>query len=113
MIFSTTTTVTVNVEDVQDMPPVFVGTPYYGYVYEDTLPVGGWPLSPVSPPDSTALGSPVAWLTWLALDGSRLSPCACPFASGSGRERKQVLVCGAPAGCQDCDRHFFPHSNLL
>uniref|UniRef100_A0A8C7AJZ1 Cadherin-related family member 1 n=1 Tax=Neovison vison TaxID=452646 RepID=A0A8C7AJZ1_NEOVI len=38
MIFSTTTTVTVNVEDVQDMPPVFVGTPYYGYVYEDTLP---------------------------------------------------------------------------
>ncbi|XP_059253916.1 cadherin-related family member 1 isoform X2 [Mustela nigripes] len=38
VIFSTTTTVTVNVEDVQDMPPVFVGTPYYGYVYEDTLP---------------------------------------------------------------------------
>ncbi|XP_022355865.1 cadherin-related family member 1 [Enhydra lutris kenyoni] len=38
VVFSTTTTVTVNVEDVQDMPPVFVGTPYYGYVYEDTLP---------------------------------------------------------------------------
>ncbi|KAB1270894.1 Cadherin-related family member 1 [Camelus dromedarius] len=24
----------------KDMAPVFVGTPYYGYVYEDTLPVG-------------------------------------------------------------------------
>lgn len=41
MVFSATTTVTVNVEDVQDMAPVFVGTPYYGYVYEDTIPVGG------------------------------------------------------------------------
>lgn len=40
MVFSATTTVTVNVEDVQDMAPVFVGTPYYGYVYEDTIPVG-------------------------------------------------------------------------
>uniref|UniRef100_A0A673V6M1 Cadherin-related family member 1 n=1 Tax=Suricata suricatta TaxID=37032 RepID=A0A673V6M1_SURSU len=38
VVFSATTTVTVNVEDVQDMAPVFVGAPYYGYVYEDTLP---------------------------------------------------------------------------
>ncbi|XP_035959852.1 cadherin-related family member 1 isoform X2 [Halichoerus grypus] len=38
VVFSATTTVTVNVEDVQDMAPVFVGIPYYGYVYEDTLP---------------------------------------------------------------------------
>uniref|UniRef100_A0A452UF52 Cadherin-related family member 1 n=1 Tax=Ursus maritimus TaxID=29073 RepID=A0A452UF52_URSMA len=38
VVFSATTTVTVNVDDVQDMAPVFVGTPYYGYVYEDTLP---------------------------------------------------------------------------
>ncbi|XP_063291285.1 cadherin-related family member 1 [Pelobates fuscus] len=36
-IFSSTTTVTVNVEDVQDSPPIFIGTPYYGYVYEDTI----------------------------------------------------------------------------
>uniref|UniRef100_A0A8C0IW61 Cadherin-related family member 1 n=1 Tax=Chelonoidis abingdonii TaxID=106734 RepID=A0A8C0IW61_CHEAB len=36
-VFSTTTTVTINVEDVQDTPPMFIGTPYYGYVYEDTL----------------------------------------------------------------------------
>uniref|UniRef100_A0A8C5PKZ9 Cadherin-related family member 1 n=1 Tax=Leptobrachium leishanense TaxID=445787 RepID=A0A8C5PKZ9_9ANUR len=34
-IFSSTTTVTINVEDVQDSPPVFIGTPYYAYVYED------------------------------------------------------------------------------
>ncbi|XP_002820787.4 cadherin-related family member 1 isoform X2 [Pongo abelii] len=38
VVFSATTTVTVKVEDVQDTAPVFVGTPYYGYVYEDTLP---------------------------------------------------------------------------
>nr|XP_056706092.1 cadherin-related family member 1 isoform X1 [Euleptes europaea] len=36
-VFSATTTITINVEDVQDTPPAFVGTPYYGYVYEDTL----------------------------------------------------------------------------
>ncbi|KAK9400482.1 hypothetical protein NXF25_011196 [Crotalus adamanteus] len=36
-VFSATTTITINVEDVQDTPPNFVGTPYYGYVYEDTL----------------------------------------------------------------------------
>ncbi|XP_037347229.1 cadherin-related family member 1-like, partial [Talpa occidentalis] len=38
VVFSAITTVTVNVEDMQDMAPVFVGTPYYGYVYEDSLP---------------------------------------------------------------------------
>ncbi|XP_003783552.1 cadherin-related family member 1 [Otolemur garnettii] len=38
VVFSATATITVNVEDVQDTAPVFVGTPYYGYVYEDTLP---------------------------------------------------------------------------
>ncbi|XP_042718791.1 cadherin-related family member 1-like [Lagopus leucura] len=36
-VFSATTTVTINVEDVRDTPPMFIGTPYYGYVYEDTL----------------------------------------------------------------------------
>ncbi|KAM5139749.1 cadherin-related family member 1 [Callospermophilus lateralis] len=55
VVFSATTTVTVNVQDVQDMPPVFVGTPYYGYVYEDTLP-----------------GSEV--LTVVAMDGDRGKP---------------------------------------
>ncbi|XP_053307080.1 cadherin-related family member 1 [Spea bombifrons] len=54
-IFSSTTTVTVNVADVQDSPPVFVGTPYYGYVYEDTT-----------------LGSEI--FTVIAYDGDRGSP---------------------------------------
>lgn len=47
MVLSATTEVTVNVEDVQDMAPVFVGTPYYGYVYEDTLPVGSCTPQPM------------------------------------------------------------------
>ncbi|EDL90897.1 MT-protocadherin [Rattus norvegicus] len=55
VVFSATTTVTINVEDVQDTAPIFVGTPYYGYVYEDTLP-----------------GSEV--LTVVAIDGDRGKP---------------------------------------
>ncbi|KAM8776420.1 cadherin-related family member 1 [Rhynchonycteris naso] len=55
VVFSATTTVTVNVEDVQDTAPIFVGTPYYGYVYEDTIP-----------------GSEV--LTVVAVDGDRGKP---------------------------------------
>lgn len=64
MVLSATTVVTVNVEDVQDMGPVFVGTPYYGYVYEDTLLVGSCTPQPMAPPDAsrpvlcTAQGSP-------------------------------------------------------
>uniref|UniRef100_A0A8C8RQU9 Photoreceptor cadherin n=1 Tax=Pelusios castaneus TaxID=367368 RepID=A0A8C8RQU9_9SAUR len=54
-VFSATTTVTINVEDVQDTPPMFIGTPYYGYVYEDTV-----------------AGSEV--LTVVALDGDRGKP---------------------------------------
>ncbi|XP_078386963.1 cadherin-related family member 1a isoform X2 [Cetorhinus maximus] len=37
-ICSSTTTVTINVMDMQDTPPVFSGTPYFGYVYENTEP---------------------------------------------------------------------------
>ncbi|XP_036079548.1 cadherin-related family member 1 isoform X2 [Rousettus aegyptiacus] len=55
VVFSATTVVTVNVEDVQDTAPVFVGIPYYGYVYEDTVP-----------------GSEV--LTVVAMDGDRGKP---------------------------------------
>uniref|UniRef100_A0A803TIF0 Cadherin-related family member 1 n=1 Tax=Anolis carolinensis TaxID=28377 RepID=A0A803TIF0_ANOCA len=54
-VFSATTTVTINVEDVQDTPPMFIGTPYYGYVYEDTL-----------------AGSEV--ITVVAIDGDRGKP---------------------------------------
>nr|KAF6277350.1 cadherin related family member 1 [Myotis myotis] len=54
-VFSATTTVTVSVEDVQDVGPVFVGTPFRGCVYEDTIP-----------------GSEV--LTVVAMDGDRGKP---------------------------------------
>ncbi|XP_072312563.1 cadherin-related family member 1a [Eucyclogobius newberryi] len=37
-VLSSSATVTVNVQDSQDMPPVFVGTPYFGYVYEVSVP---------------------------------------------------------------------------
>ncbi|XP_051837919.1 cadherin-related family member 1 [Antechinus flavipes] len=55
VIFSTTATITINVDDAQDTDPVFVGTPYYGYVYED------------SRPDSEIL-------TVVAVDGDRGNP---------------------------------------
>ncbi|XP_007533991.1 cadherin-related family member 1 isoform X1 [Erinaceus europaeus] len=68
VVLSTTTVVTVNVEDVQDMPPVFVGTPYYGYVYEDTLP-----------------GSEV--LTVVAMDGDRGKPNHIVYSLVNGSDR--------------------------
>uniref|UniRef100_A0A8B9INV6 Cadherin-related family member 1 n=1 Tax=Anser cygnoides TaxID=8845 RepID=A0A8B9INV6_ANSCY len=66
-VFSATTTVTVNVEDVQDTPPMFIGTPYYGYVYEDTL-----------------AGSEV--LTVVALDGDRGKPNSIHYSLVNGSE---------------------------
>lgn len=38
-VLTSTATVTINVIDSQDMPPYFVGTPYFGYVYEVSVPV--------------------------------------------------------------------------
>ena len=38
-MLTSTATVTVNVLDAQDMPPSFVGTPYFGYIYEVSVPV--------------------------------------------------------------------------
>ncbi|XP_062070252.1 cadherin-related family member 1 isoform X2 [Lepus europaeus] len=67
VMFSATATVTVNVEDVQDTAPVFVGTPYYGYVYEDTLP-----------------GSEV--LTVVAMDGDRGNPNRVLYSLVNGSE---------------------------
>ncbi|XP_068923174.1 cadherin-related family member 1 [Petaurus breviceps papuanus] len=55
VVFSATTTITINVDDAQDTDPVFVGTPYYGYVYEDSRP-----------------GSEI--LTVVAVDGDRGNP---------------------------------------
>lgn len=62
-VFSATTTVTINVEDVQDTPPMFIGTPYYGYVYEDTLAVSS----------GFHLGENKCSLSHLSQDGSKVS----------------------------------------
>ncbi|XP_061084675.1 cadherin-related family member 1 [Conger conger] len=37
-VLSSSATVTINVIDAQDTPPIFVGTPYFGYVYEVSVP---------------------------------------------------------------------------
>uniref|UniRef100_A0A8C7YN57 Photoreceptor cadherin n=1 Tax=Oryzias sinensis TaxID=183150 RepID=A0A8C7YN57_9TELE len=37
-VLTSTATVTINVLDSQDMPPSFVGTPYFGYIYEVSVP---------------------------------------------------------------------------
>lgn len=38
-VLSSTATITINVIDAQDKPPSFVGTPYFGYIYEVSVPV--------------------------------------------------------------------------
>lgn len=47
-VLTSTATVTVNLIDSQDMPPSFIGTPYFGYVYEVSVPVSP-PLVPRTP----------------------------------------------------------------
>ncbi|XP_037610723.1 cadherin-related family member 1 isoform X1 [Sebastes umbrosus] len=37
-VLTSTATITINVLDSQDMPPSFIGTPYFGYVYEVSVP---------------------------------------------------------------------------
>ncbi|XP_067345292.1 cadherin-related family member 1a isoform X2 [Channa argus] len=37
-VLTSTATITINVIDAQDMPPSFVGTPYFGYIYEVSVP---------------------------------------------------------------------------
>ncbi|XP_062416186.1 cadherin-related family member 1 isoform X2 [Pungitius pungitius] len=37
-VLTSTATVTINVLDAQDMPPSFIGSPYFGYVYEVSVP---------------------------------------------------------------------------
>ena len=40
---SSSAALTINVLDQQDTPPSFLGTPYFGYVYEVSLPVSKRP----------------------------------------------------------------------
>lgn len=44
-VLTSTATVTINVLDAQDMPPSFIGTPYFGYVYEVSVPVSPPPAA--------------------------------------------------------------------
>uniref|UniRef100_A0A8C4IBD0 Cadherin related family member 1 n=1 Tax=Dicentrarchus labrax TaxID=13489 RepID=A0A8C4IBD0_DICLA len=37
-VLTSTATITINLIDAQDMPPSFIGTPYFGYVYEVSVP---------------------------------------------------------------------------
>lgn len=43
-VLTSTATITINLIDAQDMPPSFIGTPYFGYVYEVSVPVSPPPL---------------------------------------------------------------------
>lgn len=38
-VMTSTAIITINVLDTQDSPPVFIGTPYFGFVYEVSVPV--------------------------------------------------------------------------
>ena len=40
---SSSASLTINVVDQQDTPPSFIGTPYFGFVYEVSLPVSTMP----------------------------------------------------------------------
>ncbi|XP_006630419.1 cadherin-related family member 1a isoform X1 [Lepisosteus oculatus] len=66
-VLSSSATVTINVIDVQDTPPSFVGTPYYAYVYEDTV-----------------LGSEI--FTVVAHDGDRGNPNAIHYSIINGSD---------------------------
>ncbi|KAK1794145.1 hypothetical protein P4O66_011050, partial [Electrophorus voltai] len=37
-VMTSSATITINVLDAQDSPPIFMGTPYFGYVYEVSVP---------------------------------------------------------------------------
>ncbi|KAF7669371.1 hypothetical protein LDENG_00199660 [Lucifuga dentata] len=37
-VLTSAATITINVIDAQDMPPSFIGTPYFGYIYEVSVP---------------------------------------------------------------------------
>uniref|UniRef100_A0A7N8WWM6 Cadherin-related family member 1 n=1 Tax=Mastacembelus armatus TaxID=205130 RepID=A0A7N8WWM6_9TELE len=37
-VLTCTATITINLIDAQDMPPSFIGTPYFGYIYEVSVP---------------------------------------------------------------------------
>uniref|UniRef100_A0A3B3S047 Photoreceptor cadherin n=1 Tax=Paramormyrops kingsleyae TaxID=1676925 RepID=A0A3B3S047_9TELE len=78
LVMSSSATVTVNVIDTQDTPPTFVGTPYFGYVYEVSVP-----------------GSEI--FTVYAKDGDQGNPHPIHYAIINGSD--DVFTINSTSGC--------------
>ncbi|XP_072559890.1 cadherin-related family member 1a isoform X2 [Paramormyrops kingsleyae] len=78
LVMSSSATVTVNVIDTQDTPPTFVGTPYFGYVYEVSVP-----------------GSEI--FTVYAKDGDQCNPHPIHYAIINGSD--DVFTINSTSGC--------------
>uniref|UniRef100_A0A8C5HUL8 Photoreceptor cadherin n=1 Tax=Gouania willdenowi TaxID=441366 RepID=A0A8C5HUL8_GOUWI len=72
-VMTSTATITINVMDAQDVPPSFVGTPYFGYIYEVSVP-----------------GSEI--FTVYARDGDQGNPNPIRYEILNGRNRERVYV---------------------
>lgn len=114
-VFSATTTVTISVEDVQDVGPVFVGIPFHGYVCEDTVPVGDCHSSSSlrSPPPHLSLLLSRLRATGVFASGSLRGGSRCPVREPLGARLFQAfsftlnsdLPRGWPfRGCQEAGR---------
>uniref|UniRef100_A0AAZ3NZP0 Photoreceptor cadherin n=1 Tax=Oncorhynchus tshawytscha TaxID=74940 RepID=A0AAZ3NZP0_ONCTS len=77
-VLTSTATITINVLDAQDTPPAFVGTPYFGYVYEVSVP-----------------GSEIA--TVFAKDGDEGNPNPIHYSITNGSE--DVFTINSTTGC--------------
>ncbi|XP_071264873.1 cadherin-related family member 1a-like [Salvelinus alpinus] len=77
-VLTSTATITINVLDAQDTPPAFIGTPYFGYVYEVSLP-----------------GSEIS--TVFAKDGDEGNPNLIHYSITNGSEG--VFTINSTSGC--------------
>ncbi|MFT7807206.1 cadherin-related family member 1-like [Arapaima gigas] len=77
-VMTSSATVTINVIDTQDTPPTFIGTPYFGYVYEVSVP-----------------GSEI--FTVYAKDGDQTDPNPIYYSIVSGND--DVFSINSTSGC--------------
>uniref|UniRef100_A0A8C2K4V8 Photoreceptor cadherin n=1 Tax=Cyprinus carpio TaxID=7962 RepID=A0A8C2K4V8_CYPCA len=77
-VMTSTAIITINVLDTQDSPPLFVGTPYFGYVYEVSVP-----------------GSEI--FTVFAKDGDQNNPNAMHYSILSGSDG--FFIINSSSGC--------------
>uniref|UniRef100_A0A674ETH8 Cadherin-related family member 1 n=1 Tax=Salmo trutta TaxID=8032 RepID=A0A674ETH8_SALTR len=77
-VLTSTATITINVLDAQDTPPAFIGAPYFGYVYEVSLP-----------------GSEIS--TVFAKDGDEGNPNPIHYSITNGSEG--VFTINSTSGC--------------